>query len=82
MLNSIYFALVTNATMMSSDGNPLMALGISVLAGIIIAVSLLAQSRTKIKATKAEKYISSQLKLTGKSDVFSHTTTTRRKINN
>lgn len=79
MLNSIYFAL-TNATILSSD-NPLLAIGIAILAGIIIACSLLAQSRTKIKATKAEKYISTKLQLTGKSDVYTHTTSTRRKIN-
>ncbi len=79
MLNNIYFALVTNATLMSGD-NTFAALGISIVAGIIIAVSLLAQSRTKVKATKADKYISAQLKLTSHSDNYTHTTTSKTKI--
>lgn len=80
MLNSIYFVLITNATMMSGD-NTFAALGISIVAGIVIAVSLLAQSRTKVKATKADKYISARLKLTGRFDNYTHTTTTKTKIN-
>lgn len=78
VLNTIYLAgiqaLMTIETVF-------MSFGIALAVGIVIAVSLLAQSRTKIKATKADKYISSSLKLTQSSDVYTHTTTTKHKVN-
>ncbi len=79
MLNSIYFSLMSNTVMMNTD-DPLAAIGISLFAGIVIAVSLISKSRTKIKATKSERYISTQLKLTEQSDVYTHTTTSRRQV--
>lgn len=80
MLNAIYYYLPASAALYSSD-NSLNALWISIGAAIVIAASLIAQSRTKVKATKAEKYISSKLKLTESSDVYTHTTTSKRSIN-
>lgn len=79
MLNYIYLAGIE--AMMTVE-TVFMSLGISVVVGIIIAVSLLSQSRTKIKATKADKYISSNLQLTQASDVYTHTTTTKHKVSN
>lgn len=78
VLNIIYLAGIE--AMMSIE-TIFMSFGISLVVGIIIAVSLLSQSRTKIKASKADKYISSSLKLTQSSDVYTHTTTTKHKVN-
>lgn len=77
MLNIIY--LEQDFTMIGSN-SILAILVMSLVVGLVIAVWLLAQSRTKIKASKAEKYISSSLKLTQSSDVYTHTTTTKRKV--
>ena len=41
---------------------------------------LITMSRTKQKATKADKYIKSNLKLTGRNDTYLRTTTDKTKI--
>lgn len=69
------------ASLYSSD-NIMPALGAALIIGFVIAISLISMSRTKMKATKADKYISSKLILNEKSDVYTHTTTTKQSTGN
>ena len=48
--------------------------------GLITGFVLVSMSRTKQKATKADKYIKSNLKLTGRNDTYLRTTTDKTKI--
>ena len=50
------------------------------LGGLITGFVLVSMSRTKQKATKADKYIKSNLKLTGRNDTYLRTTTDKTKI--
>ena len=45
-----------------------------------LGFALISMSRTKQKATKADKYIKSNLKLTGRNDTYLRTTTDKTKI--
>ena len=42
----------------------------ALLVGIVVAVTLISMSRTKQKSTQADHYISSQINLTDKRDMF------------
>lgn len=53
----------------------------AIIGGCITAVVLVSKSYTKMKATKAEKYIKSKLQLHGQNDVYLRTDTTKTKIN-
>ena len=48
--------------------------------GLITGFVLVSMSRTKQKATKADKYIKSNLKLNGRNDTYLRTTTDKTKI--
>lgn len=48
--------------------------------GLITGFVLVSMSRTKQKASKADKYIKSNLKLTGRNDTYLRTTTDKTKI--
>ncbi len=74
VLNFIYSIPVADLVMYSGD-NIVSCFFIGLLVAIVIAFSLISQSRTKHKATKAEKYLQARIDITERSDVYSHTTT-------
>ena len=88
IIEKIGFMLIANSVLFtpiiaSADGNG--ALGFVCGAGIVGFVTgavLVSMSKTKIKATKADKYIDGLLELKNKEDTFVNTTTERRKVGN
>lgn len=80
MLNLIYYASTVAPTAYDLD-QPFTSFWVSLLIGAIVGLILVAQSRTKVKATKAEKYVKAAPNITEQSDVYTHTSTEKRKIN-
>lgn len=74
VLNFIYSTPVADLVMYSGD-NIVGCFFIGLAVAVMIALSLISQSRTKHKATKAENYLQAKIDITERSDVYSHTTT-------
>lgn len=79
VLNYIYYAPAIAPTVYLDD--VFTCAWVSLLIGVIVALILVGQSRTKVKAKKAEKYIKVAPVITEQSDVYSHTSTEKRKVN-
>ena len=81
MLLSVLSSLVLGLT---GDGRPLshflIAIGVSFLAGLLTCCILSAGMKNVHAGTEAGAYLSEQLTLTHKHDQYTHTTTTRTKI--
>ncbi len=74
VLNLIYPIPINDLVMYSGD-NFIGCFFIGLAVAVVIGLSLVSQSRTKHKATKAEKYLQAKIDITERSDVYSHTTT-------
>ncbi len=84
-----YVAACAGCLELAANGQPIRAsrtipilvvIGVSLLIAGIVLVVLWAKMKSVAKKTTAEPYISGALQLTEKSDVFSHRTESRRKI--
>lgn len=80
VLNYIYYNLAVIYPMYELD-RPVESFFVSIVIGLIVALILVGQSHTKVKAKKAEKYIKMTPVITEQSDVYSHTSTEKRKVN-
>lgn len=79
MLNLIYCASAAVPTVYALD-QPFTAFWVSLVIGAIVALILVSQSHTKVKAKKAEKYVKAAPEITEQSDVYTHTSTEKRKV--
>ena len=87
IIEKIGFMLIANSVLFTpivahADGAG--GVGIVVggaIGGIVVGSTLVSMSKTKITATKAEKYVEGQLELKRKQDQFVTTKTERHKVN-
>ena len=86
-MEKVGFMLIANSVLFTpivahAEGNG--AIGAVVggaLGGLITGGVLVSMSRTKITATRAEKYVDGDLELHRQDDQFIRTTTERKKVN-
>ena len=88
-LRTLGFAVISMSTVLTptvayaDDSNAVVGAVIGApLVGIITGSVLVSMSRTKHKATKADKYINSDLDMKRQYDNYVRTTTDKRKISN
>ncbi|MCR5123286.1 MAG: hypothetical protein K6B74_12815 [Ruminococcus sp.] len=89
IIEKIGFMLIANSVLFTpivahADGAGGGVVGIVVggaIGGIVVGSTLVSMSKTKITATKAEKYVEGQLELKRKQDQFVTTKTERHKVN-
>lgn len=79
--NDLFLNISSGVSLAASSGDGvLITFGGSIGLIVIIAGVLLSMSRTKIKATKADNYVKSSIKLTAKNDQYTHTTTSKVRV--
>ena len=87
IMEKVGFMLIANSLLFTpivayADGNGVVGAVVGgALGGVVTGAVLVSMSKTKITATRAEKYVDGQLELKNQSDQYLRTTTDRHKVN-